>query len=177
MFRGELIENRVVVWDFEEARKLYGRGFYGKPLGIPKPKGPDFEAPLLLDLMEAHYLMEKGILEIHEEGKPVKVRRLRTLCRKEYLEFDRKYKVYKALREAGLVVTPGIKFGSDFAVYKKGPGLEHAPFLIQVLRPNDPITATQIILAGRLATTVRKHFIVALAGEKLVFLGFEWWKA
>ena len=177
MFHGELLENRIVVWDIDEARKLYGMGFYGKPLGVPKPKGTNFNAPLILDLMEGYYLAEKGKLEVLKSGRPVSLRKLKAVCRKEYMDFDSKYRVYRTLRDSGLIVTPGIKFGSDFAVYKKGPGIEHAPFIIQVYRPSDKLTATQIVLSGRLATTVRKRFVMAVAGRKRVdFLGFEWWK-
>jgi tRNA-intron endonuclease len=35
---GELLRDSVVVWDVEEGSKLYAEGFYGKPLGTPKPK-------------------------------------------------------------------------------------------------------------------------------------------
>jgi len=35
--RGRLFENRVVVWDIESSRRLFKEGYYGKPLGIPKP--------------------------------------------------------------------------------------------------------------------------------------------
>lgn len=177
MFKGELLENRIVVWNVEEARRLYASGFYGKPLGVSKPKGTDFNAPLILDLMEGYYLAEKGRLKVLESGRPVGLRRLKTICRKEYAEFDVKYLVYKILRDSGLVVTPGIKFGSDFAVYKKGPGLEHAPFIIQVFRSSNELTATQVVLSGRLATTVRKRFVVAVVSRRRInFLGFEWWK-
>lgn len=177
MFKGELMENRIVVWDVEEARRLYASGFYGKPLGVPKPKGANFDAPLILDLMEGYYLAEKGMLEVSESGKPVDLKRLRAICKKEYADFDVKYYAYKALRDAGLVVTPGIKFGSDFAIYKKGPGLEHAPFITQVFRPSDELTATHLVLSGRLATTVRKRFVMAIASRKGIdLLGFEWWK-
>ena len=36
------------------------------------------------------------------------------------------------MRDSGLIVTPGIKFGCDFAVYKYGPGVEHAPYMVTV---------------------------------------------
>lgn len=177
MFRGELLENRIVVWNIDEARRLYASGFYGKPLGVPKPKGADFDAPLILDLMEGYYLAEKGRLKVFESNRPISLRRLKAICRKEYVDFDVKYLVYKTLRDSGLVVTPGIKFGSDFAVYKKGPGLEHAPFIIQVFRSSDKLTATQVVLSGRLATTVRKRFVMAIVSRRGIdFFGFEWWK-
>ena len=36
--KSELIENRIIVWSIEDSRKLFSQGYYGKPIGIPKPK-------------------------------------------------------------------------------------------------------------------------------------------
>ncbi|HDI01179.1 MAG TPA: tRNA-intron lyase, partial [Candidatus Bathyarchaeota archaeon] len=77
-------------------------------------------------------------------------------------------------------VTTGIKFGCDFAVYRLGPGLEHAPFLVSVRRPGDQITAPEVVRAGRLATTVRKRFVIALVDEeggRIHYLMFKWFRA
>ncbi|MCD6241392.1 tRNA-intron lyase, partial [Candidatus Bathyarchaeota archaeon] len=73
-----------------------------------------------------------------------------------------------------------IKYGCDFAVYRRGPGLEHAPFMVSVKKPEDQITATEIVKAGRLATTVRKRFIIAIPKPKsnqIEYLIFRWHKA
>jgi len=178
----ELVGNYLIVWNPKEGTELYKTGFYGKPLGIPKPKIIDFKVPLILDLMEGLYLLEKGKIKVYEgkKKKEVSFEKLRNKARKIYEEFDLKYMVYKNLRENGLVVTPGIKYGSDFAVYKRGPGLEHAPYMVSVKKPNDEITATEIVKAGRLATTVRKRFIVAVPKPetgKVDYLIFKWFKA
>ena len=94
--------------------------------------------------------------------------------------FKEKFLVYKELRSRGYVVAPGIKFGSDFAVYEHGPGIDHAPYIIQVMVPQANLTATSIVLAGRLATTVKKKFLIAVVNysqEDVEFLSFEWWRA
>jgi tRNA-intron endonuclease len=178
----EFIENFLVVWNPQEGSELYKMGFYGKPLGIPKPKIPEFNAPLILDLMEGVYLAEKGIIAVYEghEKRKVNLKKLRQKARTLYEEFDEKYAVYRDLRDSGLVVTPGIKFGCDFAVYKYGPGLEHAPYMVSVKKAAAEMTATEIVKAGRLATTVRKRFIIAvpnLEKEKIRYLIFKWFKA
>ena len=88
--------------------------------------------------------------------------------------------VFQDLRDKGYIVSPGIKFGCDFAVYEQGPGIDHAPYLVQVSKPGSDITATGIVLAGRLATTVKKQFIVAIPKtneKKVEFIGFDWWRA
>jgi tRNA-intron endonuclease len=178
----EFIENFLVVWNPADGSELYKMGFYGKPLGIPKPKIPGFSVPLILDLMEGLHLAEKGKIIVYEgtEKKKVSLRKLRQRAKQLYEEFDEKYSVYRDLRDSGLVVTPGIKFGCDFAVYKHGPGIEHAPYMVSVKRSRSEITATEIVKAGRLATTVRKRFIIAvpdLEKEKIRYLMFKWFKA
>ncbi len=180
--KGELVENRIVVWDLEQSRNLFGEGFYGKPLGVPKPKGTDFNSPLILDLIEGYYLAKSGKLAIYKnnERNIVSLKKMDSICKNEYADFYSKYLVFTELRKNSYVVSPGIKFGCDFAVYEHGPGIDHAPYLVQVIKPDDMLTATAIILAGRLATTVRKQFILAIARlkeKKVEFVSFDWWRA
>jgi len=178
---GRLFENRIVIWDVGSSRRLFKEGYYGKPLGIPKPKDFEFNAPLILDLMEGYYLAKKKVLGVEsEEGKRLSVEEIQKICLRSYTDFAEKYLVYRNLREVGYVVTPGIKFGSDFAVYEHGPGIDHAPYLVQVMKPGTPITATSLVRAGRLATTVKKQFIIAIADSKRArvdYLRYDWWRA
>jgi tRNA-intron endonuclease len=181
VIRGRLVENRIVIWDISDSRALFGSGYYGKPLGIPKPKGTDFDAPLVLDLIEGYYLVEKRRLQLfHVNGKQVSLNEIRKICKKQYVDFDAKYLVFQNLRNKGYIVTPGIKFGCDFAVYEQGPGIDHAPYLVRVFRATDDLTATGVVLAGRLATTVKKQFILAIpkvTERKVDYVGFDWWRA
>ncbi len=175
----ELVENRLIVWNIEDSRKLFSSGYYGKPIGMPKPKPDEIDVPLILDLMEGLYLLENKKITIHKEKKKVTAEQMREICKVEYHDFEKKYLVYKNFRDKGYIINPGIKFGCDFAVYEKGPGIDHAPFLIQVYNRKDSITSTAIVLAGRLATTVRKQFILAIpkGKDKVDFLALDWWKA
>ncbi len=178
----ELAGDRLIVWNFKEANDLYKLAFYGKPVGIPKPK-PDqeFQAPLILDLMEGIYLIEKGVLRVLDPatGRAVKKTDLEKLTTNTYNNFKRAYLIYKDMRKKGYVVTPGIKFGSDFAVYERGPGIDHAPFIISVRSKKDSMGPFEIVRAGRLATTVRKQFIIATPrGRKGIdYFIFKWFKA
>ena len=181
-FTAELIENRLVVWDPKEGSKLFKLGFYGKPVGIPKPKTADFDTPLNVDLTEGLYLLEKGLINVVRGPKKrrMSAKKLREHAAKVYDEFNLNYMVYKNLREQGYVVLPGIKFGSDFAVYEHGPGMEHAPYMVSVKASNKSITSTDIVRAGRLATSVRKRFIIAVPNPKtneIRYLMFKWFKA
>jgi tRNA-intron endonuclease len=177
--KSELIENRIIVWNIDDSRKLFSQGYYGKPIGIPKPKLEEINVPLILDLIEGLYLLENKKITITKLKQKVTVDIMIKICKKEYHDFDKKYLVYKNFRDKGYIINPGIKFGCDFAVYEKGPGIDHAPYLIQVYNRNESITSTGIVLAGRLATTVRKQFILAIpkGKDKIDFLALDWWKA
>ncbi len=164
----------TVVWDKEGALSLYREGYYGKPIGIRKPRSMDFERPITLSFTESLYLSEKGRIRLTDDGEEV--------AREELLEkasaerdFEERLEVYRILKESGLVVKSGMKFGVDFAVYEYGPGLDHAPFLIHVYRAGASITPTEIVRAGRLAASVKKKFIVARVeegGDAVKMLGF-----
>jgi len=177
--KSELIDNRIVVWNIKDSQKLFTNGYYGKPIGIPKPKLNEINVPLILDLMEGYYLLQKSIISIYKAKKKITESEMLEICRNEYHNFDKKFLVYKNFRDKGYIINPGIKFGCDFAVYQKGPGIDHAPYLVQVYNTTDSISSTGVVLAGRLATTVRKQFILAIPHGKddVNYLALDWWKA
>ncbi|MFQ6053690.1 MAG: tRNA-intron lyase [Candidatus Bathyarchaeia archaeon] len=173
-----LKDSRLIVWSQEQGRRLFRTGYFGKPLGLPKPK-EDFDAPLILDPIEGVYLLERRIIRVvsGDERREVGLDEVVAFARKTLEGFDAKYLVYSDLRDRGFVVTPGIKYGCDFAVYRSGPGIDHAPYIVQVKGMSDGLSASEIVQAGRLATTVRKTFIIAVVdGEEVRYLGFKWWK-
>jgi tRNA-intron endonuclease len=153
--KAELIENRIIVWNISDSKKLFSNGYFGKPIGMPKPKPDEINVPLILDLIEGCYLQLKSKIQIYKNKKKIS---------KETMSN---------------IVSPGIKFGCDFAVYQKGPGIDHAPFLVQVYNRNENITSTDVVLAGRLATSVKKQFILAIpyGKERVDYLALDWWKA
>ena len=177
----ELLEDHIIIWDLEEARKLHAKGFYGKPIGVSKPKQGEFNAPLVLDLIEGLLLLEEGIIRIkNSRGHDLSASALRRRAAKVYDGFERDYLVYRDLRKHGKIVLSGIKFGCEFAVYERGPGIDHAPYLVSVKEPEDVVSSTEIVRAGRLATTVRKRFIIAVPNKKtgqVQYLMFDWFRA
>jgi len=176
--KGVLVGKKVVVFDRERARDLYfNEGFYGKFYAISKPKTPNVERELELSLLDALYLVEKGKLEVEDaSGSKVSPETLRQLGRETYENFDEVYAVYRDLRDKGLVVKSGMKFGATFVVYRLGPGLEHAPFLVHVLPYNSKLDPIEIVRAGRLSHSVRKRFVIAFVDEagRVGYLQFKW---
>ncbi len=173
-----IVGNRVIVFNPEKGTELYKNGFFGKPVGIRKPKTFDFNRPLELSLLEAYYLLEQGKIEIYDSDKKVLKEIFLNMVREHYENFDSKYTVYKDLRGKNFVVRPGLKFGADFGVYEHGPGIDHAPFIVHVLPNTKKISAIEMVRAGRLATSVRKKFIIATLPmpDKINYFIFTWFK-
>ncbi|OYT60921.1 MAG: tRNA-intron lyase [Desulfurococcales archaeon ex4484_217_1] len=178
--KGHLVGIKVIVWNCDEASKLYSLGFYGKPLGLRKPKKAEFKTPLVLSIIEALYLCEKGILKVYKDSELISFKNLLDVCCTFIPRCIMLYNVYKDLREKGYIVRSGLKFGSDFAVYEKGPGIDHAPYLIHVLSVNEKINPVELVRAGRLSHSVRKKFIIATTsselGSKVEKIMFKWYR-
>ena len=174
----DLVGDRGIVWDSTEGMQLYNQGYYGQPVGIRKPKSKEFDKPLELSLIECAFLVSSGILEVTNP----KVNR--TMTKDELLDFGNnkseefrdRFLVYSELRNRGYVVRPGLKFGTDFAVYEYGPGKDHAPFLVHVIPQNKGVVPLDLVRAGRLATSVRKKFIIATVKEsgEIAYYSFVW---
>jgi len=175
----ELIENRLIVWNLSDSKKLFTSGYYGKPIGISKPKPNEINVPLILDLIEGYYLMLKSKIQIFKNKKRITEKKMLKICQEQHHNFDKKFQVYNDFRQKGYIVNPGIKFGCDFAVYQRGPGIDHAPFLVQVYNRNENISSSGVVLAGRLATSVKKQFILAIPSRKnkIDYVALDWWKA
>jgi tRNA-intron endonuclease len=179
---GKMIADQIIVFDHEQGSSLYAKGFYGKPIGIKKPDpNLSFDRELQLDMLEAVYLVKKGWLVVQDSttGQPIN---LPLLAKEKYEKFTEKSLVYEDLRAKGYVVRPGLKFGADFTVYKQGPGLDHSLLVVLVLEHENRISAMDMVKAGRLATSVKKRFVIASisSGESMLptitYYVFKWFK-
>jgi tRNA-intron endonuclease len=174
----KFINSRVIVFNPLYASYLYvKKGFFGSPLGIHKPRLEYFSKPSELSLIEANYLLERDEITIFDvkESKFMESMRFYEIAKSIHHKFEEKYIIYKDLRERGYIPRPGLKFGADFVVYKKGPGLEHSLFMVHVLPHKSEITAIDMVRAGRLATSVRKKFVIANPLTCSYYF-FEWFK-
>ena len=178
----KFINSRVIVFNPLFASYLYVKGingqrFFGSPLGISKPRLEYFSKPSELSLIEAYYLLEKEYISIFDvkENKELETKDFYEIALKIHHKFEEKYKIYKDLRDKNYIPRPGLKFGADFVVYRLGPGLEHSLFMVHVLPHDSEITAVDMVRAGRLATSVRKKFVIANPLTNSYYF-FEWFK-
>lgn len=176
--RGTLLFNRVVILDIECSNKIYWNGYYGTFFGVAKPKEKPVNAPLELSLLEALYLLENNMIDVYVGDKKISPEVLKKHCFKTISRFMELYVVYKNLRDKGYVVRRGLKFGCDYLVYEYGPGVDHAPYGVQVLKINEKFDPINLVRMGRLLHSVRKKLIIALTdGNKSInYIILRWWR-
>ncbi|MEM1873241.1 MAG: tRNA-intron lyase [Acidilobaceae archaeon] len=173
-----LLEDSALILDVEKARSLFSRGFYGLPIGVEKPKDASFETPLRLSVYETLYLAEKGAICLKDlEGRPLNVETLKLTLLKDK-KSAAEYTIYKSLRDAGLIVRSGLRYGGDFTVYRIGPGLEHAPFVVNAYEADEEISPLDIVKAQRVSHSARKTLTLAIASKEklLYYLILRWVK-
>ncbi len=169
----------MIVFDVDLARCIFTTGFIGKPIGVKKPKErEEVNKPLELSLIEAYHLMEKGVLKVFKGSEELSMDAFKEVCKKHIPGFDDLYRSYREFKEAGLIIRSALKYGTDFALYRKKPGLEHAPYLVKVLKYGQVIEPGDLISWGRLSHSVRKELILAVTYQSglITYLALKWFK-
>ena len=85
--KAELVENRIIVWSIPDSKKLFTEGYFGKPIGISKPKPNEIDVPLILDLIEGYYLMLKSKIKIFRNKKKITENEMQKICQKHLKMF------------------------------------------------------------------------------------------
>jgi len=158
---GYLIHNRVVVFNPEFSSYLHEEGFYGKPFS---------GNALQLSIIEAVYLQGKNVLRVYpiEDEREISKEELKRIFKKREHDVDDYLRVFTDLKQRGLTVKTGFKFGSHFRVYTKKPGVAHADYLVHVVSYNYRGVWSEISRAVRLAHSVNKEFILAYTRDDTV---------
>ncbi len=172
----QLVDKHVIIWNSELGSEIYQLGYFGKPVGIRKPKSPRFDRPLELTLLEALFLLKNKQIIIFEEKEKLTEQKFLKKCNDRFKKFEDLFAVYYDLRNKRYIVRPGLKFGTDFAVYRRGPGIDHSPFLLTIFTKDSSIGPIDLVLAGRLATSVRKRYVIAtvLSDQQIRYYVFQW---
>ena len=170
-FEGELIEERVIIWDKEAANLYYEYG-YGKPMPLESPER------LELDLIEATYLLEKGKLKIYvtenNKKRMLDLREMMKIGESRLNQFHAQYVVYSDLRNKGYLVKTGYKFGAHFRVYEKGVKIkrgpkapfEHTKFIVHAVPEEAAFSLPEMSRAVRLAHNIRATFVWAVVDKE-----------
>lgn len=154
---GILSGSKVVVGDPETKSQLKERGF-GEPEG----------KRIVVSLIEALFLVDSEKFDVMDGNKKMSFEDLLKVGSKHEKELYNKYLVYKNLRERGLLVRTGLKFGSDFRVYNRGEqiGKGHSTYLVHVVPEEYICSFPEMARAIRLAENVNKKMIYGIVDEE-----------
>jgi len=154
-----LLKNRLILFDKKLADQLLQKEFFGKPFG----------EVLQLSFVEALYLLERDVLEIQtNDGKILSEAKCITLMQKLQPDIEQRLMVFKDLKQRGLLVKTGFKFGAHFRAYTKQPDKTHAEYLIHVVEKGFTSIWAEISRAVRLAHSVNKEFVFARIDDKTI---------
>jgi len=146
-------------------------------VGLRKPKDTNISVPLELSLIEAVYLAREGLLKVLLGNQEVSAEALREIVGRTFSNFEELYRVYEDIRSQGFTVRSALKYGTDFAVYRLRPGLEHAPFLVKVVSKNQMLDPGDLIGWGRISHSVRKTLLLAIPSSKdVIYVVLKWFK-
>jgi tRNA-intron endonuclease len=143
---------------------VYEPGYYGKQLG----------GRLELALVEALLLLKRGRVRVFRDSRQINFQELYDHATKLDRRFSHKYRVYEDLRERGLLVRTGFKFGCDFRVYdrgvqlKKGPksAKEHTKWIVYTVPEDFTMSFQELSRSVRLAHNIRARMLWAIVDNE-----------
>ena len=126
-------------------------------------------------LFEVLYLLEKNKAELLDsKDKNISFRELMNKNEKSH----EIYLAFKDLRDKGHILKEGLKFGTDFRVYKKGdkPGKDHAKYLLYAISQNAKVNLKEITSKARVAHSTNKILLLAIidAEEDINYYEINW---
>lgn len=154
-------DKAIAVKDWEH---VYEPGYYGKQLG----------GRLELALVEALLLLKRGRIRVFQGEKQLSFQELYHHACGLDKRFPHKYRVYEDLRERGLLVRTGFKFGCDFRVYdrgvqlKKGPksAKEHTKWIVFSVPEDFTMSFAELSRSVRLAHNIRARMLWAVVDNE-----------
>jgi len=164
-YKGELIENKVIVWGSQEANEVYELGCFGKIKDNERNE---------LSLEEALLLMNRNRLVVYKNRRKLDKKKFYEYACSLDREFPWKYRVYEDLRNRGLLVRTGFKFGTHFRVYargvklKKGPKTkrEHTKWIVHAVPEDFTCSFPELARAVRLAHNIRAKMLWAIVDDE-----------
>lgn len=159
---GELVDSKVIV--FDKSSDIYEQGFYGKPI----------DGRIELSLVEALFLLKKEKIKVYKDKKEITFHALYDISNSMDKRLAERYRVYEDLRERGLLVRSGFKFGCDFRVYERGVKLikgpksqkEHTKWIVFCIPEDYTCSFQEISRAVRLAHNIRACMLWAIVDNE-----------
>lgn len=130
-----------------------------------------------MSLVEACYLSSRGMIEVRDaSGDVFDTAALRRLGRTTQEGFGYRLKAYRDLRDRGLLIKAGFKYGTHFRLYERDPDECHAKYLAHAVPADTSAVWPEISRIVRLSGGVRKEILFCRVGEDVEYLSFKWFR-
>ena len=147
-----VVDDRAIVFDTYLIKKLHDTEFYGKPFG----------SGLQLSIIEVLYLADQQVVQLlSPDATKLSKAQVVKKYREIYPDLLQRLSVYKDLKQKGLIVKTGFKFGAHFRAYTQQPDKSHAEYLVHVVPSSYEQRWAEISRAIRLAHSVNKEILFA----------------
>ena len=157
-FNIDLIGERLIAEDKQEARNLYDQSRYGELK----------DNKVQYSFVEALYLLEKGRVDLLENKKSLKFDDFVKYATKKEPNFWIRYVAYRDMRNRGYIVKTALKFGADFRIYDRGikPGEDHAKWIMYPVKETSGMTWYEFSAKNRVAHSTRKRLLLAIVDDE-----------
>jgi tRNA-intron endonuclease len=130
---------------------------------------------VIYSIYEVLYLLETGKAELlNSKNKKISFRELMSKNSKNHIY----YLVFKDLRDKGMIVKEGLKFGTDFRIYNKGekPGKAHAKYLLYVVSSKTKLNLHDFAAKTRISHATNKKLLLAIVDseEDINYYEVDW---
>nr|XP_039262789.1 tRNA-splicing endonuclease subunit Sen2-like [Styela clava] len=176
-YTADIHQLTVVVKDKDEADAMHEMGSFGTwadddTMNIEGASAKDTTTKkFIMTYEEAFFLsFALGCLFISYESKEIDISEQWNLFCSKKKRFPVTYAVYHHFRTKGWVPKEGLKFGTDYILYKHGPSYTHAAYAVIIQEVNDDLTNsdrssrhltwTSMAGLGRLVSSVSKSLLI-----------------
>ena len=164
-YKGDVNENKVIVWGIKDANEIYDLGYFGKIKDDDRNE---------LALEEAMLLVNRNRLDVRKNGRKISRKKFYEYACSVDKEFPWKYRVYEDLRNRGLLARTGFKFGTHFRVYGRGVRLikgpkkrkEHTKWIVHAVPETFICSFPELARAVRLAHNIRAKMLWAVVDNE-----------
>ncbi len=154
--------DRVMILDPEDARRIHESEFFGRLIG----------SRLQLSLIETAFLLKRGDIGVvnGRTGRRISGTTFLKEAVNVQADFRMRLRVYEDLKERGIVVKTGFKYGSHFRAYKGDPATNHAKYLVHSFPASYKGMWPEVSRAVRLAHGVKKDILFGRVGREIDYI-------
>jgi len=157
-----------------ESSRLFSNSTKAINIQSSKKIGEFKNNKVIYSIYETVYLLEKNKAEIIYKEKPIKLSKLIRFFKKIFSQTN--YSVFRDLTDKGYIVKTGLKFGTEFRIYKKNT--KHALWLVHPTIQKQKIDWQEFAAKNRIAHSTAKKLLIALVDsqEDVTYYEVAWKK-